>query len=401
MSDRASALKDAGRAYLYQNYGERPLVLSRGRGCELWDDTGRRYLDLYAGIAVCALGHGHPKLVLAIREQAERLLHVSNHFYTEPNIELAEALCRRTGFDRAFFCNSGTEAIEALLKLARHHFFLAGAAQRCRVIAFENSFHGRTLGALAVTGQAKYRDGFGPMAGATHVPFGDAAAAARVLGDDVAAILVEPIQGEGGVIPAPAGFLRELRDLADRSGALLLFDEVQTGVGRTGKFLGCEHDGVDADAVALAKGLGGGVPIGAMLCRGFLAGALPPGAHGTTFGGNALASAAALAVLAVIEEEGLVEKAAARGAYLAAGLDRVVRNRPDKAIAVRGRGLLQGLVLRDAELTKSAHASLRERGVLLTVAGGATLRFSPPLTISEHELDEGIEAVEQVLENLQ
>ena len=400
MSDQHAALKELGRTHLYPNYGEPPLVLSRGKGCQLWDEGGRRYLDLYAGIAVNTLGHAHPRLVGAIAEQAQRLLHVSNYYYTEPNVRLADALCQTTGFDRAFFCNSGTEAIEAILKLARRYHFAKGDQERHRVIAFDNSFHGRTLGALAVTGQPKYREGCGPMAGATHVPYGDAAAVRRALGGDVAAILAEPIQGEGGVIPAPPGFLAELRKLADESGALLLLDEIQTGIGRTGRFLGAEHDGVSADAVALAKGLGGGMPIGAVLCREFLAKALPPGSHGTTFGGNPLASAAALAVLAVVQEEQLVEKAALLGKYLEAGLARIVAQMPNKALAVRGRGLLQALVLRDADLARDALVALRETGVLVTLAGGNALRFSPPLVVTEVELDEGVGAVARSLERL-
>ncbi len=400
MSDQEDAVKALGRTRLYPNYGEPPLVLQHGEGCELWDVAGRRYLDLYAGIAVSVLGHGHPRLVAAISEQAQRLLHVSNYYYSEPNVRLADVLCQKTGYDRAFFCNSGTEAIEASLKLARRYHFSSGAPERWRIVAFENSFHGRTMGSLAVTGQPKYREGFGPLGGATHVPFGDLDGVARALGADVAAILVEPIQGEGGVIPAPPGFLRELRRLADEAGALLLFDEIQTGIGRTGYFLGADHDAVRADAVVLAKGLGGGVPIGAMLCREALASALPPGSHGTTFGGNALASAAALAVLGVIEEERLIERARELGSHLHQMLERLVDRMPAKVVASRGRGLLQALVLRDAELARRAQSDLREAGVLVTLAGGDALRFTPPLTITERQLDDGLAVVEKVLESL-
>src|SRR3984885_2652132 len=216
---------------LYPNYRPAPFVLARGRGCELFDVEGRRMLDLCAGVAVCVAGHAHPALVRAIADQAATLMHVSNYFYNEPNIRLAEELCRRSGFDRAFFCNSGTEANEALLKLARHHFFGLGQTGRVRVVAFENAFHGRTLGALSLTGTAKYREGFGPLGPVTHVPYGDADAVERAMGPDVCAILVEPLQGEGGVVTAPAGFLARLRALADDHGALLLVDEVQTGMG--------------------------------------------------------------------------------------------------------------------------------------------------------------------------
>jgi acetylornithine/N-succinyldiaminopimelate aminotransferase len=290
-----------GRDHLYPNYRQPPVVLTRGEGSRLWDAAGKQYFDLFAGIAVSTLGHGHPRLAAAIAEQAKQLIHLSNYFYNQPNVQLAAKLCRLTGMDRAFFCNSGTEAIEAALKLARRHFYARGERERLRIIAFDNSFHGRTLGALAATGQPKYKDGFGPLPGVTHVPYGDVARVRQEMGPDVAGILVEAVQGEGGVLPAPAGFLQALRDVADEAGALLLADEIQTGVGRTGTFLGFEQDGVKADVVALAKGLGGGVPIGAMLCRASLAEALPPGSHGSTFGGNPLASAEELAVLEVLE----------------------------------------------------------------------------------------------------
>src|SRR5688572_25672737 len=251
---------DLAKARLYPNYRQPPLVLSHGKGCEVWDKSGRRYLDFTAGIAVSTLGHAHPALCRAIAEQAARLIHVSNYYYNEPNILLADRLSRLCGMDRAFFCNSGTEAIEATLKLARRHFHARGQRERFRIVAFEGSFHGRTLGALAATGQPGYREGFGPLSGVTHVPYGDLDAVRRSMGDDVAGILVEPVQGEGGVNPAPPGFLRGLRELADKTGALLLADEVQTGIGRTGRFLAFEHAGVAADVVALAKALGGGVP---------------------------------------------------------------------------------------------------------------------------------------------
>ena len=254
-AEEPAALVEIGQSYLYPNYRQPPLVLVRGEGRRVWDAAGKSYLDLYAGIAVTALGHGHPDIIAALRRQAERLGHVSNYYFNEPNVLLARELCQRTGFARAFFCNSGAEAIEALLKLARRHFFNQGQTERYKVIAFERSFHGRTLGALAATGQAAYRDGFGPLVGVIHVPFGDADAVAAQLDDTVAAVLVEPVQGEGGVAPAPPGFLQRLRSLTQASGALLLGDEIQTGVGRTGRFLGFEHAAVDQrdDAQVLGR----------------------------------------------------------------------------------------------------------------------------------------------------
>lgn len=394
--DYQQHLIDLAGKYLYQNYRQPPLVLVRGKGSELWDAEGRCYLDLYAGIAVNTLGHAHPRLVEAISKQASEVIHLSNYFFNEPNILLAEKLCALTQMDRALFCNSGTEAVEALLKLARHHFFLKGEERRFEVVAFEQSFHGRTLGALAATGQAGYRTGFGPLTGVKHVAYGDLAAVERVSDDSVCAILVEPVQGEGGIVPAPPGFLRGLRELADKKGILLLADEIQTGMGRTGAFLAFQHTGVEPDALALAKGLAGGLPIGAMLCKQRLEGALPPGSHGTTFGGNPLASAAALAVLSVIEEEDLVGQARDKGAHLARGLQALAERYPLLASGTRGLGLLQALVLRDGVDVRAIHAKLREAGLLLTLAGGCALRFTPALTITTAELDRALDLIDGV-----
>ncbi|RYE92489.1 MAG: acetylornithine/succinylornithine family transaminase [Myxococcales bacterium] len=386
------------QAHLYGNYRPAPFVLSHGRGCELFDTEGRRYLDMMAGVAVCALGHAHPRYVAALGEQVARLGHVSNYFYNDQNIRLAVELTRRTGLARAFFCNSGAEANEAMFKLVRRHFFAAGQEQRTQVIAFDHSFHGRTMGALALTGQAKYQQGFGPGVGdVKHLPYGDLEAVAAMMGPHVAAVLVEPVQGEGGVIPAPAGFLAGLRALCDQHGALLAVDEVQTGVGRTGTFLAIEQAGVRADAVALAKGLGGGFPVGAMVCGEHLAGALPPGTHGSTYGGNPLASAAALAVLETLDAEDLIAGAAHRGAYLQARLRGLVERYPARFESERGLGLLRGLVMRPGIDGREALAKVRERGVLLTVAGERTLRFTPPLVVTEAELDEATEAVAATL----
>jgi acetylornithine/N-succinyldiaminopimelate aminotransferase len=392
-------LLEIAQRHLYPNYRPAPFVLSRGQGCELFDTEGRRYLDMAAGVAVCSLGHSHPRYVEAMSAQVARLVHVSNYFYNEPNIRLAAELCRRTGMDRAFFCNSGAEANEALLKLARRHFHAAGDTGRVRVIAFDQSFHGRTMGALAMTGQAKYTTGFGPGVGAiTHVPFGDLDAVRAAMGSDVAAILAEPIQGEGGVLPAPKGFLSGLRALADQHGALLLLDEVQTGIGRTGTFLGHEHEeGVKPDAVALAKGLGGGFPVGAMLCREALSGALPPGTHGSTYGGNALASTAALTVLQVLDEESLIDGARKKGEILSGLLAEVARRLPDVCELERGRGLLRALVMKGPVDGRAVLAKIREKGVLLTIAGERGLRFSPPLVVTEPQISEAVAAVEAAL----
>jgi acetylornithine/N-succinyldiaminopimelate aminotransferase len=393
----SSDLLATARARLYPNYRQSAMILSRGRGCELFDTEGRRWLDLCAGVAVCSVGHAHPAFVRALSEQAATLMHVSNYFYNEPNVRLADALCCRTGFDRAFFCNSGTEANEALLKLARHHFYGLGEPSRVRIVAFNDAFHGRTLGALSMTGTAKYREGFGPLGPVTHVPYGDAVAVERAMGPDVCAIVVEPVQGEGGVNVAPAGFLAELRAIADRHGTLLLVDEVQTGVGRLGRFLATSGTAAKPDAVALAKGLGGGFPIGAMLTTEKLAGALPPGSHGSTFGGNALASAAALAVLQILEDEKLVEGAATKGESLAAMLSRLCIELPEVCAGVRGEGLLRGLALRPGFVARDVLPRVQDAGVLLTAAGEGVLRFSPPLVVTLPELEEGVGALRSAL----
>ena len=395
MTDQSNLL-DQARQHLFPNYVQQPFVLCRGQGSRLWDMNGQCYLDMSAGIAVNTLGHAHPHLVQAVADQAARLMHVSNYFYNEPNLRLAQRLCAVCGYDRAFFCNSGTEAIEMSLKLARRHFTTKDP-ERFRVIAFENSFHGRTMGSLAVTGQSKYRDGFGPLVGVTHVPYGNLEAVARELAPDVAAIVVEPIQGEGGIIVAPTGFLAGLRELADRHGALLLADEVQTGIGRTGRFLSCEHQGVVPDIVALAKGLGGGFPIGAVLCKESLAASLPPGSHGSTFGGNPLASRAALAVLDVLVDEDLVKAAEIKGARLGQLLTDLSARFADLIIAVRGLGLLWAVELSPAVDLSKVLEQCKNAGLLLTRAGSHALRFSPALTILPSELEEGVMLLGEVL----
>jgi acetylornithine/N-succinyldiaminopimelate aminotransferase len=377
---------------LLGNYRPARVVMARGQGTELFDVEGRRYLDFCAGVAVCSLGHAHPELVRVVSTQVARLVQVSNYVFNEENVLLAEELCAATGYDRVFFCNSGTEAIEALIKLVRRYFHDRAEPERIRLIAFERSFHGRTLGALALTGNAKYHLGFGPpLSGVTHVPYGDLAQVQAVMGPDVAAVVVEPVQGEGGVLPAPEGFLQGLRQLCDAHGALLACDEVQVGVGRTGRWLGADHFGVRADAITLAKGLGGGVPIGALLLREKLAQGLPAGSHGSTFGGNALSSAAARTVLRLLRDEGLVEHAARMGEHLGHGLRSLAARHPRHVVGERGLGLLRALVLRDDALTaRELLEPARERGLLLTAAGDRALRFTPPLTVSAAEIDEAL-----------
>ena len=395
----AELLAIAGKR-LYPNYKPAPIVVHRGRGCDLFDVDGKRWLDLCAGVAVCAVGHAHPKLVAAIADQAARVAHVSNYFWNEENVLLADELCTKSGFDRAFFCNSGAEANEALFKLARRHFHAKGDTKRTQFIAFDNAFHGRTMGAVSLTGTPKYREGFGGVEGVTHVPYGDLDAVKKHMSAHVCAIIVEGVQGEGGVLPAPPGFLQGLRALADEHGALLLMDEVQTGIGRLGRWFAFQGTGVKPDAIALAKGLGGGFPIGAMLTTEALAGALPPGTHGSTFGGNPLASAAARAVLRILEEEKLVEGAKQKGAFLGEQLAALAREMPAICEGERGEGLLRGLVLKKGYVVRDILPKLADAGVLLTAAGERVLRFSPPLVVTEAELKEGVDAVRNVLKGL-
>ncbi len=397
---KRAELLDLAQKRLYPNYKPAPLIAARGKGCELFDVDGKRWLDLAAGVAVCSVGHSHPKLVATIAEQAARLMHVSNYFYNEENIRLADELCEKSGLARAFFCNSGAEANEAMFKLARRHFYAKGDTKRTRFIAFDNAFHGRTMGAVSLTGTPKYREGFGQVEGVTHVPYGDLSAVEAQMSKESAAVIVEPVQGEGGVLPAPKGFLSGIRALCDKHGALMLFDEVQTGVGRLGRWFGFQESGATPDAMALAKGLGGGFPIGAMLTTEALSTALPPGTHGSTFGGNALASAAARTVLRIIEEEKLVEGARTKGAHLGSLLSTLAKELPEVCEGERGEGLLRGLVLRQGFVVRDILPRLAEEGVLLTAAGERVLRFSPPLVVTEAELTEGVAAVRRIVSTL-
>ncbi|MCA9583073.1 MAG: aspartate aminotransferase family protein [Myxococcales bacterium] len=392
-------LLDVGKATQLANYRPAPFVLTRGEGCRVFDVEGNAYLDLAAGIAVSALGHGHPVLTRAIAEQAGRLMHVSNLFYNDRAIELAKELTDRTPFERVFFCNSGSEANEAMLKLARRFHHDHGAPERREYVAATGSFHGRTLGSLSVTGQAKYHAGMEPLIPGVHfVPYNDLEAMRGAVTDRTAAVIVEPLQGEGGIVVGDDSYLQGLRELCDERGALLLFDEVQTGIGRTGRFLAREWSGVTPDACSLAKGIGGGFPLGAMLVVGRVADGLPPGTHATTFGGNALACAAGLAVLRTLDAEELVAQAEARGRFLE-GLLKDLVNKHDGAVGVRGRGLLWGVVLGEGVDPAATLAAIRSKGVLLSLAGGNVLRFSPPLIVSEEELSEGVRRVSEVLGN--
>ncbi|HEX2056849.1 MAG TPA: acetylornithine transaminase [Actinomycetota bacterium] len=375
---------------LMPTYRRWPVRFVSGSGCTLVDSGGKRYLDLVAGLAVASVGHCRPEVTTAIADQAARLVHVSNLYETEPAEQLALRLAGLTGGMQSFLCNSGAEAVECALKLARRR----GGTRR-RIVAADGGFHGRTLGALSVTGQPSKRAPFEPLVGEiTHVPYGDTPALEAALDEDVAAVLLEPIQGEAGVVVPPDGYLRAARAACDGAGALLILDEVQTGVGRTGRWFAYEHEAVAPDVVCLAKGLAGGLPIGAALATPAVAASFAPGDHGSTFGGGPVPCAAALAVLDVVEKEGLVERAAAAGARLAQGLERIFG-----AGTVRGRGLLLGVAL-DRPLARAAAALAIRRGLLVNDAAPDVLRMAPPLVITDEEVDSALVVIEEVWDEI-
>ena len=381
--------------YHVPTYSRAPICLVRGEGVRVWDSEGREYLDFTAGIAVVALGHCHPRVTGAIREAAGTLIHVSNLFYTAPQTHLARLLCENSFGDRVFFCNSGAEANEAAIKLARRYSREHFASDRYEIIAMQNSFHGRTLATLTATGQEKYRHGFEPlMPGFKHVPFNDLRAVERALDNRTAAVLVEPIQGEGGVNVPDDGYLPGLRKLCDEAGALLILDEVQTGMGRTGTLWAYQHWGVEPDIMTLAKALANGVPIGAMIARDPVARVLTAGTHATTFGGTPFVTSVALATLTTLLEEKLPERAARLGRHLTNGL-AALEAKHSFIQAVRGKGLLIGI-----QLTRPAApivAACREAGLLILTAGDAVLRLAPPLIVDEGTCDRALGILDSAL----
>jgi predicted acetylornithine/succinylornithine family transaminase len=367
-----------------ETYKRLEIAPTGGEGSWLFDDEGNRYLDFIGGIATNSLGHGHPALVEAIKEQAGKLIHCSNLYEIPLQAEVAKMLADATDFDRVFFCNSGTESVEAAMKLARKHAYDTYGPQKYEVLTFSRSFHGRTYGGLTATGQPALQDGFGPMLpGVVHAPFGDLEAARTMAGPQTAAILVEPIQGEGGINVAPEGFLEGLRDLCDEHGALLIFDEVQTGAGRTGHLYAYQGTGIVPDVLTSAKGLGGGFPVGAMMVREEYA-ALGPGNHGSTFGGNPLAMAAVKAVLGVVGDAAFLEEVRFKGTVLKNALTKLAEAVP--GAEVRGEGLLVGLDLGDAGLAREVFEHCLDEGVLVNLVGGTTIRMAPPLTVSRTEV---------------
>ncbi|MBX3318458.1 MAG: acetylornithine transaminase [Nitrospira sp.] len=392
-------LKDDAATYLMQTYSRQPISIARGRGAKVYDLEGREYIDFVGGIAVNVLGHGHPDLVQAIQRQAAQLIHTSNLYYTEPQVRLARLLVDHSFADRVFFCNSGAEANEAAIKLARRYGHERHGANRFEVITMKNSFHGRTLGMLTATGQDKVQKGFEPlMPGFTYAPFNDFSALEAMVNDQTAAIMLEPIQAEGGVYVADRDYLRRLREFCTQKDILLIFDEIQTGIGRTGTFFAYEQLGVKPDIMTLAKGLAGGVPIGACLATESVASAFTPGAHASTFGGNPLACAAALAVCRVLLEGRVLDHAKRMGEYLAKGLTDC-KDRYRIVTDIRGLGLLQGMEV-DTD-TKTLVADALARGILINAANERVLRFVPPLIISQQEIDKLLELLSTLLNQRQ
>lgn len=383
------SLQTRWEAVMMNNYGTPPLALAAGDGAVVTDTDGKRYLDLLGGIAVNLLGHRHPAVIEAVTAQLNTLGHTSNLYATEPGIALAEKLVDHLGHPaRAFFCNSGTEANEVAFKISR----LTG---RTKLVAAEGGFHGRTMGSLALTGQPAKRAPFEPLPGeVTFVPYGNAEALQAAVTDETAAVFLEPIMGEGGVVVPPPGYLARAREITAAHGALLVLDEVQTGVGRTGAFYAHQHDGITPDIVTLAKGLGGGLPIGACLAVGATADLLTPGLHGSTFGGNPVCTAAALAVLKTLAGEDLVAKAGVLGKTISHGVEEL--HHP-LVSHVRGRGLLQGIVL-TAEKAKAVEAAAREAGFLVNAAAADVIRLAPPLIITDTQINEFLTALPAVLD---
>jgi predicted acetylornithine/succinylornithine family transaminase len=375
---------DKGQQYVMNTYGRSPIALVKGQGSWAWDAEGKKYLDFMAGIAVCGLGHAHPELTAVLEEQGERLWHCSNIYWNQPQVELAEKLCLAAGMDKAFFANSGAEVNEGAIKLARKYFYRRGE-KRYKIIAFQNSFHGRTTGTLALTGQTKYQQGFEPLLpGVEYAEFNNLASVEALITGETCAVMVEPVQGEGGINPATVSFMQGLRELCNKEGILLILDEVQTGVGRTGKMMAFQHYNIRPDIVTLAKALGGGFPIGALLATDEAATGFAPGDHASTFGGNLLACALGSKVVEIISEPSFLDQVGAIGNYLRDRL-AAVAEKDERAVTVKGMGLLLGIEF-SVEVKDLVSICLKN-GLLLISAGPRVLRFVPPLNVTPAEVD--------------
>lgn len=389
---------DKADKYIMKTYGRYPLVPVRGEGCYLWDADGRRYLDFLAGVAVNNLGHCHPRVVAALQKQAAELIHCSNFYHIPQQIELAELLCTHSFADRGFFCNSGAEANEAAIKLARKYSREKFGPDRYEIITAFSSFHGRTMATVSATGQEKVQKFFDPLLhGFRYVPFDDAEALRNAISPATCAVMLEPIQGEGGIVVPSPDYLREVKRICEENDLLLIFDEVQVGMGRTGKVFAHEHYGVAPDIMTLAKALAGGAPIGTMLAREEIAGFFGPGTHGSTFGGNPLVTAAGIAAIHAVLEEGILENAREMGEYLIGRLEQL-KTKFAFIVEVRGIGLMIGaeLSIPGADIVKAALT----QGLLLNVAQDRVLRFLPPLTVGKSEIDEMLGILEGILEKV-
>jgi acetylornithine aminotransferase/acetylornithine/N-succinyldiaminopimelate aminotransferase len=385
--------------YVAQTYARYPILLVKGKGTRVWDLEGREYLDFVSGLAVCGLGHCHPKVVKAIQDQAERLIHVSNLYYIEPQIRLASLLCEHSFADKVFFCNSGAEANEGAMKLARKYAKEKMEGDRYEIITMERSFHGRTLATLTATAQEKFHIGYSPlMPGFKYVPFNDLGSVRKAIDSKTCAIMIEPIQGEGGVNCPSEGYLKALREICDEEKILLIFDEVQVGMGRTGKLFAYEHEAVEPDLLTLAKSLAGGVPIGALLIKKGIAESFVPGDHASTFGGNPLATAAGVAALTAILEEGMLENCQKTGDYFLTRLEEIKR-RFSFVQEVRGKGLILGMELKmeGGPIVKE----MMKKGILINCTMGNVLRFLPPLIVTKEEVDQVVTALQEVFHHFE
>jgi acetylornithine aminotransferase len=386
----------ASPMHLMNNYARWPISLVRGQGNRVWDDQGRQYLDFTSGIAVTSLGHVPPKVTAKLHQQLDTLWHCSNLFHIPQQAVLAEKLSKLSGLDQAFFCNSGAEANEALIKLARRYAQKVKGTERHEIITFAQSFHGRTLATLTATGQDKVKDGFAPLpTGFATVPYNDLEAVRSAITDQTCAIMLELVQGEGGVHPAEPAWVQALRKLCDEHGILLLVDEIQTGIGRTGTWFAFQQYGVKPDAISLAKGLGSGFPIGAIVATSEAAQAFSAGTHGSTFGGNPLATTAAIATLETMEEEQILQQVEKIHQWLVTGLQKLQAAHPQKIVSVRGKGLLLGVEL--AEAASDVVNFAREQGVILLTAGPNVLRLLPSFITSEEEVDQVISVLDKAL----
>ena len=379
-------LYQRAQAVLFQNYRTQPIALVRGEGTFVWDADGKRYLDFIGGIATVSVGHANPRVREALVAQSKLLWHASNLYVTEPQIRLAEKLTRASAsLKRAFFCNSGTEANEAMIKLARHWHVVKGAPERIEILCFHNSFHGRTMGSLAATGQPKYQQGFGPLPqGFRFLEYGHLGQIEEAVGPQTCAVLLEPVQGEAGVLSPPRGYLARVRELCTRHGALMLLDEVQTGMGRSGRLFAHQHEGVEPDAMSLAKGIAGGMPLGALMARDELAKVFTPGTHASTFGGNPLATAAACAVMDLLQG-GLLEQVQRAAVRLSQKLAEIPA-RTARVQGERGLGLLRALLLSE-DIAPRVVARARDLGLLVNAIGERVVRLAPPLTVTDEEID--------------